>query len=118
MISPATLPTHDNLSPSVKARNLAMNWLLTTFPKAFDLRNRRPLKPEILTDIIEASHENLPNQDALESALRYYMHWGSYLNGMTMGARFIDLHGVAIGMVTEGMQQEAKTLLAKAQKQP
>jgi len=114
MISPATLPTHDNLSPAVQARNLAMNWLIATYPKVFDLRNRRPLKPEILADILEANAANMPNQAALEAALHYYQHWGSYLSNMKMGARFVDLHGVAIGIVTEAMQQEAQNQLANA----
>ncbi len=111
----AKLPTSLSLSAEILERNLAMNWLIDHFPKAFDLRNRRPLKEEIMQDIIDKSIENTPSKEALAAALNYYTHWGSYLTGLTVGKRRIDLDGVAVSFVSAKCEAIAKDKLQKEQ---
>lgn len=109
------LPTTNNLPPSVKDRNIAMNWLLDQFPKAFNLGNRQPLKADILSDIIAAQQANTPSQAALRDALSYYKEWGSYLNGIKAGAKRINLYGEAVNDVSQIEEDKAQTTLRAAQ---
>lgn len=92
-----------------------MNWLIERFPKAFDLRNRRPLKDDILADILKHLDESSPNETAISAALDYYMQWGSYLSNLDVGARCIDLDGIAVSFVTQKTADKAAQALQKAQ---
>ncbi len=112
----AKLPTNETLNPLVLNRNKAMNWLIDTFPKAFDLRNRKPLKENIVADILNhPSAQGKPDEAAIRQALDYYTQWGSYLSSLQLGARRIDLDGIAISFVTKQAADSAKETLQKAQ---
>ncbi len=104
------LPINDSLTLTVKHRNIAMNWLLDTYPNAFDLRNRQPLKTHILKDIFQQALANQPSQEALTSAFSYYTLWGSYLNALTEGAACIDLNGFPCGNISK---QEASLAIER-----
>jgi ProP effector len=108
------LPTNESLPLTVKNRNIAINWLLDTFPKAFDLRNRLPLKSSILEDIAQKRLINQPAQEALIEAFNYYTLWGSYLNALTEGATCFDLNGQPCGEVTKPEADKAIALLQAA----
>lgn len=110
----AKLPTHSDINSLVLNRNLAMNWLIDQFPKAFDLRNRRPLKNDILNDILSRHLDGCPDEASLQAALSYYMRWGSYLMSLELGARCIDLDGIAVGFVTKDVFDDAQHQLQNA----
>lgn len=108
------LPTTPKLKDSVRNRNLAMNWLLEHFPKAFDLGNRKPLKDDILTDIIGTDLPKVPDLPALHAALHYYTQWGSYLQALKAGAVRVGLYGEAVGQVGEDEAMLANKTLKMA----
>ena len=109
------LPIHDSLPQAVKARNQAMNYLLETYPNAFDLRNRRPLKATILDDILTQGLPADISKAAIEQAYQHYTHWGSYLSAMTAGAACFDLSGQRCGEVSASQAKEAEQLIEQAQ---
>lgn len=110
------LPTHPSLPITVLKRNHAMNWLLEQFPKAFDLRNRRPLKENILEDIISQSDrwQNMPSIEDLQAAYQHYTHWGSYLSAVKEGETCLDLNGDVSATISKQQAQKAKHLLNQA----
>lgn len=108
------LPTHDALTPEVRERNSAMNWLLENYPNSFDLRNRRPLKDNILDDVIAKAQPNQPSIEALHNAFAYYSEWGSYLNALQEGATCFDLAGNPCGEVSKQTMLKAQALLQAA----
>lgn len=110
------LPTHQQLPTAVKQRNQAMNWLLTTYPKAFDLRNRRPLKQDILDDICRQAKADMPKLEALQQAYNHYTQWGSYLTAMIEGADCLDLNGDVCAKVSQEQALQAQNILHQAQK--
>ncbi len=109
------LPTHEQLPINVIKRNTAMNWLIEHFPKAFCLTNRKPLKLDILQDIIARAKPSTPNTDALELAIAYYTEWGSYLNALVVGANRVDLDGLVCGFVDQKSELAAKEKLKHAE---
>ena len=109
------LPTHDDLALNVKNRNLALNWLLITYPDAFDLCNRRPLKQDILLDILDFKIKDMPNKDDLEQAYLHYTQWGSYLNALKVDTKCIDLNGQPCGLVSHEEAELAQKKLSLAQ---
>jgi sRNA-binding protein len=110
------LPTHETLAEEVRKRNAAVNWLLETYPLAFDLRNRRPLKENIVDDIIADAKPNMPSQAELQMAFKHYTHWGSYLTATLEGSACIDLDGNVSGSVSAARAEQAKNFLLAAQK--
>lgn len=110
------LAVNDSLALEVKQRNQAMNYLLETYPKAFDLCNRRPLKSSILDDIFEQKLEQQPDKNAIEQAFIYYSNWGSYLCALTTGAQCFDLDGKVCGEVNRAQELKAKLQLDMAEK--
>lgn len=105
------LPVHNQLPPAIQARNHAMNWLLDTFPQAFDLRNRKPLSTTLLEDICALNHPDQPSRSALASAIHYYSHWGSYLSALKEGADRHDLKGNVCGTVNKVEAEQAQAIL-------
>lgn len=108
------LPTSKDLKESVRKRNIAMNWLLTEYPMAFNLGNRQPLKEDILEDILAENPPEMPTPSALKSAYKYYTEWGSYLANLINGANRIDLKGKIAGIVDEATERKAKQHLEQA----
>lgn len=109
------LPTHNELIADVKARNVAMNWLIKNYPNSFDLCNRRPLKPNIIEDILAEQKPEMPTKSALVCAYQYYTDWGSYLNALLEGAECIDLNGEPFGKVSKEHMEAAQAQLKAAQ---
>lgn len=110
------LPTHNHLPLEVIERNKAMNWLLDNFPKAFDLRNRKPLKSNILEDVYSLKIAKQPSTDSLEQAFHYYTNWGSYLGAIQEGAAYFNLDGSECSFVTAIEEEAANRALSLAAK--
>ena len=110
------LSTHHSLTKDVLERNKAMNWLLDTFPKAFDLCNRKPLKNNILEDILALALPAIPAKKALTEAFNYYTQWGSYLSALQSGAPCFDLNGKAAGTISVEEAQKAQEAIRLAEK--
>jgi sRNA-binding protein len=108
------LPVSPDLKKDIRDRNLAMNWLLTHFPQAFNLGNRKPLAEMILSDILATQHDDMPEKEALEGAISYYTEWGSYLNALKAGAIRVDLKGQAVALVDKKAEAQAQSHLLKA----
>ncbi len=110
------LPVNDSLTIALQQRNQAMNFLLATYPKAFDLCDRRPLKSNILDDIYQQNIASQPSSTNIEQAFLYYTNWGSYLNALVNGGNCIDLDGNICGEVSRAAALKAKLQLEAAQK--
>lgn len=109
------LSIHNELQADVKARNMAMNWLIENYPNSFDLCNRRPLKMNIIEDVIAEQKLGMPTENALNSAFQYYTDWGSYLNALHEGVECIGLNGKPSGQVSKEQMEAAQTQLKAAQ---
>jgi hypothetical protein len=81
------------------------------FPKSFfdEGRMRRPLKVDIVTDIVSRNEGALRGLDIARALGWYCGHYG-YLKTLLAGAPRIDLDGKTCGTVT---QQEAREALAE-----
>ena len=101
---------------NIEKRNQAMQWLLETYPKAFKLTDRRPLKLGILEDIQASVVDSMPSLEPLQDAYDYYTLWGSYLQALTEGAVRINLAGEPDGSVSRQEASDAQTILATAAK--
>lgn len=110
------LSIRPSLTKEVLERNKAMNWLLDTFPKAFDLCNRKPLKNNLLEEILSLNKPSQPTKEALTAALNHYTLWASYLGALKEGASCFDLNGNITSTVSLAQEQEAQKILTLSEK--
>lgn len=100
-----------------------LKMLCAEFPKAFDLKVRKPLKIGIHEDIL-AAFENHPDititANGLKRALVYYTRGKDYLIRLTNCPERIDLKGETVGSVDDAAKNHAvvtlKTYLIKKEK--
>jgi ProP effector len=76
---------------------------------------RKPLKIGIFADLSAATIGAI-TPDELTAAIRFYCHNGGYLAACIEGAARVDLHGNAVGYVTEAQATRAANILARRQR--
>lgn len=99
----------------------AIDFLCERFPSAFSLRRGgiRPLKPEILDDIVsELGAEEF--RAPMKMALAYYRTREHYLRKTISGKWYRDLHGNRINLIPEEDKNSAerKLQIIQSKKRP
>ncbi|MGJ3500940.1 ProP expression regulator [Piscirickettsia salmonis] len=101
------------LAEAKQANIQAMDLLLQSFPAAFDLHNRKPLKTGIKDELATWAADNSISKKALSGALRYYTSGNSYLHATVNNNQRINLQGTEVEEVSAEQKQYAQMLLNK-----
>lgn len=95
----------------------AFDWLYKTFPKCFTQKDQKPLKINILQDILEYidqhQNEEAPSKRGVRSALSTYVRNRYYLKACIKDAMRIDLEGCKISPISDEEALYAKQLYDK-----
>ena len=97
--------------PQQKPLNPILGYLLKTYPKAFDLKNRKPLKIRIHKEIHEQMSEPKPTMMEIRKALKKYTMSRAYAHGMVTNTHRIDLEGNLVEEVSEQHKTDAQAYL-------
>jgi len=88
--------------------------LCQKFPKAFDLKVRKPLKIGIYQDVLEAFEGNPEiTPESLATAIRYYSKGFRYQINIIMGLHRINLEGENVSIIEDHARILAVNFLKK-----
>jgi len=86
----------------------ALEYLINTYPKAFDLNNRKPLKCGIHKDIMAALPEGKFTLKEIQKAIHFYKMSVSYEKNMVELTHRIDLNGNEVEEITAEHKEFAR----------
>lgn len=92
-----------------------MEWLLKEYPKAFNFKNKIPLKIRILLDLLKVRPDHIVRKD-LQTAIYFYTSRFSYLRAVVSEDHRIDLNGDKAGEVKESHKLYSQSILDKKEK--
>lgn len=93
----------------------AIGFLCERFPKAFsrEVERIKPLKPDILLDIIQVLHLHEHEASPFRQALYAYRSWTAYLTVVAYGRRYHNVWGDHAGRVTDAERAQARDELIR-----